>query len=52
MIDPAVYGFSNPLVERLPYGRKDSAPARDSYTPPQAGDQPTGAVWHKAYAQI
>lgn len=51
MIDPAVYGFTNPLVERLPLSnRRESAPARDSYTPPQEGDKPTGAVWHKAYS--
>ena len=46
MIDPAVYGFTNPLVERLPLGRKDSAPARDAYTPPE-GNQP--APWSKTY---
>lgn len=51
MIDPAVYGFTNPMVERLPLsGRKETAPARESYTPPQTGDKPTGAVWHKSYS--
>ena len=51
MIDPAVYGYTNPMVERLPLsGRRETAPARDSYTPPQQGQNPTGAVWHKSYS--